>query len=277
MRRARPPLGRLAAAAALALAALAAAPAALADEPAGDAAAKRAQAVTRLNAEGTALFKARDYRKALERFTEAYGLEAEPDLLYNIARCHEALGEDAAAIETYGRYLEQPGADAEGRARAEEKLRTLRQARAAAEAGGGRPAGGGAGAPPGAARAPAGRSFSPWTWVALGVGGAAAAGGTVAFLSGAGDHREVTSARSYGKAGESSEPSTLTRARAQALIDSGDTKKLVGVALWGASGAALAASAALFLLERPAPRERAAFVAVAPAPGGGAVSLFGRF
>ncbi len=279
MRRARPSLCNLAAGAALAFGVIAAAPAARADEPAGDAASKRAQTVTRLNVEGTAFFKARDFRKALERFNEAYGLEAEPDLLYNIARCHEALGETSLAIEKYTRYVEQPGADAEGRARAEEKLRSLKQAQTAAgaRAGAGTPPAKG-GQPAGVDKAAKGRSFSPWTWVALGVGGAAAAGGTFAFLSGASDHNKVTGASNYGKAGENNEASDLTRARAQDLIDSGDTKKLIGVALWGVGGAALATSAVLLLLERPKPAESgAAFIGVMPGPGGGLLSLQGRF
>jgi tetratricopeptide (TPR) repeat protein len=276
MRRAPSFICHLAAGSALALAALTAAPPARAQEGGGDAAAKRAQTVTRLNAEGTAFFKARDYRKALERFNEAYGLEAEPDLLYNIARCHEALGESALAIEKYARYVEQPGADAEGRARAEEKLRSLRQAQAAGDARG--PKGGaGAARPAAAGSAPEGRSYSPWTWIALGVGGAAAAGGTVLFLGGVRDHNEVTDAPNYGKAGESTQPSSLTRARAQELVDAGDQKKLIGVALWGVGGAALATSAVLFLLERPKPSERGPSVGVAPGPGGGSLWLTGRF
>ncbi len=274
MRRPSFTLPPFAARAALALALVALAPGArAADEPqGGDAASKRAQNVTRLNAEGTAFFKARDYRKALDRFNEAYALEAEPDLLYNIARCHEALGETSVAIEKYNRYLEQPGADAEGRARAEEKLRSLKQAQASAAA----RAGAAAPGPPGP-KAPPGRSFSPWTWVTLGLGGAAAVGGGVAFFLGARDHSKVTDAGGYGEGGPNGPASTLTRARAEELIDAGDTKKTVGVALWGVGGAALVTSAVLFLLERPKPGERAASAGFAPTPGGGLLSFQKRF
>lgn len=281
MKRARASFPRFAARAAVAIAVAAVAaspgrlPSARADEASPDAA-KSAQTVTRLNAEGTSFFKAREFRRALERFNEAYALEAEPDLLYNIARCHEALGESSAAIDKYTRYLEQPGADAEGRARAEEKLRSLRQAQAG-RAGPGGAAAAPATRPPAGAAAPEGRSFSPWTWVALGLGGAAAAGGTIAFLAGKSDHDKVTGAENYDRADQNDRPSSLTRARARELVDSGDTKKAVGVALWGAGGAALVTSAVLFALERPKAAERAAAFDFAPGPGGGLLSLHGRF
>ncbi|MCU0683504.1 MAG: tetratricopeptide repeat protein [Polyangiaceae bacterium] len=277
MKRLRSSFPLFVAQAALTLVCFSVAPAALAADDATDAtnATKRAQTVTRLNGEGTAFFKARDFRRALDRFNEAYALEAEPDLLYNIARCHEALGETATAIAKYTRYVEEPGADAEGRARAQEKLRSLKQAAPAAPAAGPKAAPSAGSVAPATAPATAARSYSPWTWITLGIGGAAAVGGSAAFLLGVSDHGKVTDDPGYGQPGQ---VSTLTRARAEELIDSGDRKKTIGVALWGVGGAALVTSTVLFLLERSAkPRERAAWLGVTPAKNGGGFSLQGRF
>src|SRR5688500_15364231 len=57
--------------------------------------------VAQLNEEGAALYAARDYRRAIEKFIQAYAVDADPNLLFNIARCYEELGETDAAIEKY--------------------------------------------------------------------------------------------------------------------------------------------------------------------------------
>ncbi|HTV22205.1 MAG TPA: tetratricopeptide repeat protein, partial [Polyangiaceae bacterium] len=81
-----------------------------------------ASSVAQLNEEGAALYAARDYRRAIEKFIQAYAVDSDPNLLFNIARCYEELGEIDAAIEKYETFLKTPGADTRGRQRARESL-----------------------------------------------------------------------------------------------------------------------------------------------------------
>src|SRR5262245_35190742 len=85
--------------------------------------------VAQLNEEGAALYAVRDYRRAIEKFIQAYAVDADPNLLFNIARCYEELGEIDAAIEKYETFLKTPGADTRGRQRARESLTALRDAK----------------------------------------------------------------------------------------------------------------------------------------------------
>jgi tetratricopeptide (TPR) repeat protein len=87
-----------------------------------------------LSAEGLAFYKSRDYRRAAERFLQAYAFDPEPNLLFNVARCYAALGDAGSAIEKYEAYLKEPGIDEKGRAHAQAALRTLRQAKTEAPA-----------------------------------------------------------------------------------------------------------------------------------------------
>src|SRR5438067_1644343 len=59
----------------------------------------------RLFAEGAAAYDAHDYAHALERFEAARRVKPLPAFDYNIARCHDRLGQAAPAIEAYERYL----------------------------------------------------------------------------------------------------------------------------------------------------------------------------
>lgn len=119
------------------------------------------------------------------------------------------------------------------------------------------------------AEAAAPTRYSPWTWVTLGSGLALLAGGTTSYLLGWKDHDDIAGA-----------DGDLTMRRALDLEASGDTKKVVGYALWGFGGACVATSAVLFILEATAPDvDAAVHVGFAPAPagGGGLFSLGGEF
>ena len=60
---------------------------------------------------GAALYRAGSYREALAAFEEAQARSPAPQALFNIARCHERLGEFADAVEAYRAYVEAaPGA-----------------------------------------------------------------------------------------------------------------------------------------------------------------------
>src|SRR5262245_54578859 len=104
-------------------------PASAANEPRGASTSNQAN-VGQLNEEGAAFYAARDYRRAIEKFIQAYAIDSDPNLLFNIARCYEELGENEAAIEKYETFLKTPGADAKGRQRARESLTALREAQA---------------------------------------------------------------------------------------------------------------------------------------------------
>ena len=78
-----------------------------------------------LNERGSALYAAGDYKGALSAFESAYALVAEQNLLFNIAGCHERLGQRTQALEYYRWYLSAPGGNAEGRRRAIEALSRL--------------------------------------------------------------------------------------------------------------------------------------------------------
>jgi hypothetical protein len=116
---------------------------------------------------------------------------------------------------------------------------------------------------------PGGSRLSPWTWVTLGSGLAVAAGGTVSYVLGEVDHQEVVDAQADG---------SMPRRRALDLESAGDTKKVVGYALWGVGGALVATSVVLFLLDGPAEPAGSVTVGAAPlAGGGGLVTIGGGF
>jgi len=56
---------------------------------------------------GEKLYEISQYKKALVEFEEAYSLWPKHDMLYNIARCHEVLGNLGKAIETYKLFMEK--------------------------------------------------------------------------------------------------------------------------------------------------------------------------
>ena len=85
----------------------------------------------KLSDEGFDLYRARDYRRAAEKFLQAYTLSQDSNLLFNIARCYEALGDPEAAIEKYEDFLSTPDADVQGKRRATQAIRELRQSKSA--------------------------------------------------------------------------------------------------------------------------------------------------
>ncbi|MFO0582956.1 MAG: PEGA domain-containing protein [Anaeromyxobacter sp.] len=62
-------------------------------------------------AEGTRLYRAQKYRAAIVEFENAYRKKPHGAIQYNLAQCHEKLGEWPAALRSYHDYLrELPGA-----------------------------------------------------------------------------------------------------------------------------------------------------------------------
>lgn len=215
--------------------------------------------VNALNEEGAALYAQRDYRRAVERFLRAYAVDPDPNLLFNIARCYEKLGDTEAAIEKYEEFIALPGADTVGRSRAHQSLQALRQLAAsqtqsstnAAEQGSQPDE-----APPADVAAPSDAGEKPdvdeeagigvWPWVTLGMGVAAAGAGGVFIALGQKDHDLLIEAQGYQ---DRSAPYAFTQARATELDDSGARKKVIGAVGLGVGGALLVTSAVLFWVQ----------------------------
>jgi tetratricopeptide (TPR) repeat protein len=239
--------------------------------------------VAQLNEEGAALYAARDYRRAIEKFIQAYAIDADPNLLFNIARCYEELGEVEAAIEKYETFLKTPGADTRGRQRASESLAALRevQSSAASVAPAAFPK---AALAPDAATpaAPESAESAPnavLPWLVLSGAGVFAVVGTTFYLLGASDHAQVTDARGYGDANAVAD---MTRRQADDWVSSGNSKKLIGGISFGLAGA-LAATYVVLLVngddESPAQTDAGPSLgwSLVPARGGASVSARGSF
>jgi len=204
--------------------------------------------VVALNEEGGALYAAGDYRRAAERFLQAHAVDEDPNLLFNIASCYEALGDIDAALEKYRAFLAATDADPEGRPRAEQAIARLTEL-------GSPPT-----APPQPPAAPAPAISTPpaepadtaahdagWVpWAGLGGGVALGALGAAFYWSGAADHGEVTDAPGFD---DPDSVAGMTRSRADALVRSGDTKKAIGVASASAGAALIVGSVVWWLID----------------------------
>jgi tetratricopeptide (TPR) repeat protein len=193
----------------------------------------------RLNDSGSELYAAGNYAAALDAFQRAYALIAEPNLLFNIAGCHERLGQRSQAIEYYRWFLGTASANPEGRRRAIAALSRLETEPSSAA--------------PKTLTEPRDEPSAAWPLATLAAGILFAGLGAGVYLDGAHDHNEVTSAPGFGDASGSS---TLTEVQAHELIESGDTKKLVGGVAFGL-GSALIATHVAITLWRSSSREPA--------------------
>jgi tetratricopeptide (TPR) repeat protein len=73
-------------------------------------------------------YKRGEFSAAVDLLKEAYGLDPQPVLLYNLARAYEGLGDLDHAIDGYERYLAQ-SPKAEDRGSIEQRILTLRRMR----------------------------------------------------------------------------------------------------------------------------------------------------
>jgi len=232
--------------------------------------------IAELNETGARAYAERNYRTAIEKFVEAYAIDHDPNLLFNIARCYEKLGDLGAAIEKYEAFVAAPGADTEGRIKAKESLTELEHLR---EQGGVTPreerATGGESAPPAAeASDGSGSTFNVWPWVTLGAGVVVTGVGATFYALGASDHAQVTDAAGY------NDPSVvypMTRAEAQGYVDSGNTKKLVGGIGLGLGGALIATGVVLLVTGKGAEPAQTASFTLAPSTEGVVAGYSGRF
>lgn len=241
--------------------------------------------VVELNERGSSLYSAGDYRRAVELFLQAYAVDGDPNLLFNIAACYEGLGDRDGAIEKYRAFLADPNADPEGRPRAEGAITRLLAtenaqppkppleplvAPAATSS-----------APPvtSPTRAPAVTGPEPgspeWLpWAVLGGGAALGAVGVTLYLMGAADHREVTEAPGY------DDPNAVvhsSRERAEALVESGDTKKWIGATTAAVGGAAVIGYVLWRVFERSDQQGNGPPVHVGLSPSAASLAWSGRF
>jgi len=76
--------------------------------------------------DGRRLYKTSQHEQALEKFLLAYKLDPRPAFLFNIARCHEMLGQLGKAIEHYDLYLTRVP-KAKNRELVQARLKALRE------------------------------------------------------------------------------------------------------------------------------------------------------
>jgi hypothetical protein len=266
-------------------------------EPSNQAAATEsaatASSTSELNEEGRRLYQQRQYRRAVEKFIQSHAVDPDPNLLFNIARCYEALGEEQAAIEKYEQFLASPSADVRGRERAEQTLRSLRAAReqgarqktapvpAPAPVESAAPAPTPSPAAPTAASVSADTDTTPgsgrgWIKGSLLVGGiVAGVAGSALYYLGVKDHDRVESAKGYGEPGA---VIGITRSRAQHWVDSGSSKKAWGVGGW-ALGAACLGTYAIVVASSHEPEQAPGGIAftIQPERSGATLAVGGAF
>lgn len=252
---------RLAVSVSLLLAALATGSPAAADEPVPTDPAARTAFVQKLTDEGLTAYQARDYRKANERFQHAYAVDPDPNLLYNMAKCFEALGDKQTAIEKYEIFINSPGADSSGRVKAQEAVKVLRGSPPVAP-GGSPPA---AAPATGATPSSSGRSAVPAV-VAFSVGGIGIAVGSIFGISALGKRSDLDSACS----------SRLCPPKSKDDITSLKTTSTISTIGFIVGGVGVAAGGLLLVLNRPS-AERSAGAHVSPYVGVGTAGVTGTF
>ena len=73
-------------------------------------------------------YRSGDFKQTIDLLNEAYALEPQSVLLYNLARAYEGIGNNDAAIETYEKFLAREP-NAKDRGAIEQRLTTLRRQR----------------------------------------------------------------------------------------------------------------------------------------------------
>lgn len=209
-----------------------------------------------LYTQGAAYYQARKYRRAIQKFEEGYAIFPEPNLLFNIARAHEALGEIDKAIENYRRCADAEGVDADIALKARSKADKLSQMRLRSavtpdEAGthSNEPIAPVRNLGQDASKQAPEETPSSWMgtakWITGGIAAGLLIGGAVSLALGHSDHSDVEDAKDAAGDGTA----TMTQVEASDLIDSGDSKKAIGYALLGVGAATAAASVVFFVMD----------------------------
>lgn len=88
---------------------------------------ERARKVEQLATRGAQAYGAGDYAKAIELFEKAHALEPVPNLLYNIAKCHEKQEQYEQAVDYYQKFAVAPEVDSKARQAALDRVESLRE------------------------------------------------------------------------------------------------------------------------------------------------------
>jgi tetratricopeptide (TPR) repeat protein len=211
---------------------------------------------------GQSYYDQASYNDALREFGEAYRISKKPALLYNIARCHEALGQLGDAVTMLEHYLNEEPTTSD-RPAIETRIRNLKERQAAATRVKPRIE------PPDASKPPApqpGPAVTPqpapapakaaaprkrlWTWV---VGGAGA--GILVAALGTGISSQLTYNDLKRDCGTGACPAGI--GNAQARIDRGRQLSVATDVLWPIGAAAVATGVVLFFLEGRQPSKHA--------------------
>jgi tetratricopeptide (TPR) repeat protein len=184
-----------------------------------------------------------EFQATVDLLNQAYALDPQPVLLYNLARAHEGLGDTDAAIDAYERFLTQEPKTAD-RGSIEQRLTTLRRqreeriaAQKALEADPNNPA---TAAPPPSPREeppPEPKKRTIFPYVVGGVGVALIGVGAVTGI--------------LAKSGESDANAEPIQARAIDQRDSAESLATVSTITLIAGGARLAAGVGWFFLDSP--------------------------
>ncbi len=176
-------------------------------------------------------FEAGRNEEAIREFEAAYALEAHPELLFNLGKCHERLGQLSAALRRYRAYVKAlPTADD-----AELVLVAIAELeRRVSELGPGAPAA--ALDAPRALLTPSRERGRVWTWVLVGAAGAGLATG-VGLGLGAQSARDEMVRERHGAI------------EVQQLHDAAQGRALGANVAYGAAGAAALTALFLFFLE----------------------------
>lgn len=98
-----------------------------AETPPAEAGATPAQRAKQHYLQGEAYFKAKNFSEAMDEYQKGYLEKPDPVFIFNIAQCQRLLGNGAAAVEFYQRYLKE-APDGAGRPVAEREIAELRRA-----------------------------------------------------------------------------------------------------------------------------------------------------
>jgi len=91
----------------------------------------RARQVEQLSRDATTKYREQDYLGAIKLFEEAYKIEPVPNLLFNIARCHEKLEDWDSAIANYQKFVVEPDVERSARQAALDRIDALNEVKLA--------------------------------------------------------------------------------------------------------------------------------------------------
>ena len=90
-----------------------------------------AEKVEQLSKDATAKYREGDFKSAIELFQKAYDIEPVPNLLFNIARCHEKLEDWDKAISFYQKFVVEPDVEKDARQAAVDRIDALNEVKQA--------------------------------------------------------------------------------------------------------------------------------------------------